>query len=99
MDKSSARVKIASNCERHARTGPDRHSTYESPTYPASPSQGESLLSLPITLHYLIHIACVPCHITCGCLAAVSHGGPWVDDMRMAVSHTPAKFAIEIPFL
>ena len=24
--------------------------------------------------------------------------GPWVDDMRMAVSHPPAKFAIEIHF-
>ena len=31
-------------------------------------------------------------------LGGVRGTGPWVDDMRMAVSHPSAKFAIEIHF-
>ena len=57
MDKSSAPVKIASNCERHAQTGPNRHSVRVAPTSSFALSGGVSPLSphhspLP-HLHYM----------------------------------------------
>ena len=64
MDKSSACVKIASNCERHDRPDPiDVREHYDVRVTPTSSSalHRMDLSSLPpITLHYLIHIICVP---------------------------------------